>query len=118
MQVQTDVDAVLPAELHGLIDLAPHLFVEFAGILRVGPTAIVQRQADEIKSPFGHHLKVRLNKRGLPGGLKLLQQIESAQRGSLRTSGTVLAAVDRPAIVATTPNVLTLRNWRRSVMKK
>ena len=53
MEVELDVDAVLLAEPHRLVDLLERAFAEPGPVARVGPAAVVEREPDEVEAELG-----------------------------------------------------------------
>ena len=76
MEIQADMDAIFPAQIHRIVNLLECRLVKFCPIVVFNPHPIIQRRADEVEPEFRDPLKV-LFVEPVIATVEFVQQIES-----------------------------------------
>src|ERR1039457_3855437 len=86
VEIDADVNAILFAPHHGLVNLLHGLLIKFR-LRRFRPASAIHRQANEVESPAGNQLKILFHKWLVADTLKFLQQIKPAPARQLLWRG-------------------------------
>ena len=94
VEVDVDVDAVLPAQLDGAVDLLQRLLAHERPVVAAAPAPVVEGQAREVEAPLRHRREVGLLEGGavvrVAGPAEAALEVEAAPAGNPARGGLVV----------------------------